>query len=257
MPSITATQYRSSVAALLRHMMLRPRMYFLVVRDVAHIMGGHAAAFYEFGLLREVKDVNQDFTDWINERYKLPRGGEGWPPRLRVVAQRQGRDPQALLFECLVEFLAEWAPLPEPTLAARPTDSPKVHELALMPSITASKYRSSVAALLRSMMPRPRMYFFVVEDVQFILIGHAIAFHELGLPWEVKDVNQDFTDWINERYKLPRGGEGWPPRLLEVAQRQGRDPQALLFECLVEFLAEWAPRPEPTAAAPPTESSEP
>ncbi|MCK6515327.1 hypothetical protein L6R46_09760 [Myxococcota bacterium] len=90
-----------------------------------------------------------------------------------------------------------------------------------------------------------------------MLSGHSIAFTQMGLELDEPDFNTAFLGWIYKKHTPPRGGARWSWLIPEIAERQGRDARALLIECLVEFLAEWAPRPEATAAAPTTDSSEP
>ena len=118
-------------------------------------------------------------------------------------------------------------------------------------------YRTATTTLLGWIIPRPGMYFNTLHELESLLNGHSFAFTQMGLELHEPDFNRAFLGWIYKKHTPPRGGAGWSALIPEIAERQGRDARALLFECLVELLAEWAPLPEPTLAAPPTDSSEP
>ena len=107
-----------------------------------------------------------------------------------------------------------------------------------MLSISDSEYRQNVAKILQGAIERPTMYYHELRELEFLLLGHWMAYEQLcGLAME-KSFRWCFSEWLYKTKSLS-GAAGWAHAVTRLAKETGRDPDLLFAELVNEFLPQW------------------
>ena len=108
MKSISFSDYRQDVAALVKDIIPHPDMYYHELSHLEALLDGHWMAYEPLcGLTRE-NAFSVCFVEWLCKTRSSPRGGCGWAPRIEDLAKKMDRYPDLLFAELVNEFLAEW-----------------------------------------------------------------------------------------------------------------------------------------------------
>lgn len=107
-----------------------------------------------------------------------------------------------------------------------------------MSSISASDYRAACSELIQHAIERPMIYYRTLKEFEWLLLGHQIAYKQLGATDAANDFHGMFVDWLRETQKVS-GSSGWYCALEQLAEREKKTEEELFQSLAPEFLAQW------------------
>ena len=107
-----------------------------------------------------------------------------------------------------------------------------------MSSTSVSDYRNKCKQLLDDAFKYRSMYFRSLDELEAMMRGHCLAFHQLGLVGRGDSFHSCFSTWVHVTADASVAG-GWALAIQNLAGDAGQDPISLFSKLVSEFLDEW------------------
>jgi hypothetical protein len=100
------------------------------------------------------------------------------------------------------------------------------------------RYQTACIEFLGYVEKRPGMYVNTLEELHVLIVGHEMAFFQLGYIDESQGFSQDFVTWLQKRTSFSFEA-GWCEYIHEHAQALKESDYCMFFQLFHEFLRDW------------------